>query len=102
MAADPTGAIRADVDIWDTNVASLGCQLLAMALHQALLTHSDFENLALGQRFTVPQLIRRRGTVKAAALADAAKSMCVFLELCGNFLDAGCFAVPFSCMCLAV
>ena len=77
MAADPTGAIREDLDIWDANVASLGCQLLAMAVHQGLLVPSDFEGLKLGERFTVPQLIAKRRSRGSAALSSTSEGMCV-------------------------
>lgn len=60
----------------DADIASVGCQLLSMAMHQGLLRPEDLQHLPVGTAFTVPALIARREGAAAADLAERARDMC--------------------------
>lgn len=89
FAANPTGAVRATEGTEEADVASVGCQILAMALHAGLLHRGDLHGLPIGDSFTVPDLIARRSHPGAADLAAAAKGMCVPGLLRGRRVAAG-------------
>lgn len=75
FGANPTGAVCLEPGTWDANVASVGCQLVTMALHQGLLMPDDLKGLKMGEAFTIPELIRRRGAAGSAELATRAMTM---------------------------
>lgn len=74
-AVNPIGA-KMDASTWDTRVASLGGQLLLMALQQGVLFEEDLTDLCLGEAFTVSSLIARRAHVPAQGDAANAADMC--------------------------
>jgi len=68
-----------DEDSWDANVASVGCQLLTLAMHQGILRPTDLEGLRLGEAFTIPDLVHRRKDTEgadASELANEVNNMC--------------------------
>lgn len=66
----------------DVDVASVGCQLLSMAMHQGLLLPEDLEHLPVGTAFTLPALIAKRRGAGAAALAKRSEDMCAARSAC--------------------
>lgn len=75
MGSNPMGALKTD-DTWSNDLASLGCQLMLMAMQQGLVDQSDLQGLELGKPVTISGLIRRRNTTASPQLAADADSMC--------------------------
>lgn len=76
MAVDPTGAETAGDDVLRASLASVGCHLLMLAVHQQIITLDDLNGLALGQPFTVQELVAKRDTAAAARVGDMCVSKC--------------------------
>lgn len=72
IGIDPTGVIRAGDGAWASDVASVGCQLILIAIHQRILLPSDLHNLAIGEPFTMASLVGARDP----ALGEGVGNMC--------------------------
>lgn len=77
VGVDPTGVIKESHEGWKTDIASVGCQYITLAIQQGLVTENDLKCIRLGDSITIPDLIRRRRTATAEAEADDAKEMFV-------------------------
>lgn len=90
IAVDPTGAEDGDEAAKRSSLASVGCHLLMIAVHQRIITLDDLEGLALGEAFTVSQLVlKRKGTTEADALK--VDDMCVCFSISTNLpCSQGC------------
>lgn len=82
--AEAGAPFRINAASWEASVASAGCQVLAVALQQAVLRPEDLEGLCPGDTFTVPELIQRRMEVGAAARAEVAGNWYASTSCCYN------------------
>lgn len=60
IAIDPTGAVAETEDEWRSALASVGGHLLMLAGYQGIIDVTDLDGLALGQPFTLCDLVKRR------------------------------------------
>eukprot|EP00892_Ulva_mutabilis_P001616 jgi/Ulvmu1/11455/UM076_0031.1 len=72
VAFDPSGFIRKGEGNWDADLGSIAHQFFALALHLCLIRPTG---LRIGDMFSIPYLIARRGGVKAAEVAKLVEDM---------------------------
>lgn len=69
FAVDPSGCV-VEEDDWRTSVACVGSQLLMLAIHEGIIELEDLQGLALGQVFTLFDLVSKRDVEAAREIKD--------------------------------
>ena len=90
VAVDPSGATPQTDAEWKSSLASVGSHLIMLAVHQGIIDLEDLKSVALGEVFTISDLLRKRNKPDAEAVDD----------MCAAAKAVRCVWSLMACMCM--